>query len=142
MPFGRKKKTANTQEFERTRWKFQTYSDSYGDSSVRPVRDDEEGDLLGSLTTNGTHAPCIDLDFDCDLVPSSTPGHYHLMINQEMPWDQYRKLLDAFFETGLIDRGWYTQSIRDQCSMVRQPGVWKQFEDIRKQIEQTGDLFP
>lgn len=41
-----------------------------------------EPNCVGSLLAYGKlHAPTLDVDFPCELVPSSTPGHFHRYID-------------------------------------------------------------
>lgn len=71
------------------------------------------------------HAPVLDLDMPCTLVPSSTPDHYHLIIETAMSWRRYRGLLRALARAGIIERGYYRASIRRGYSAVRVPWVKK-----------------
>lgn len=69
------------------------------------------------------HAPVLDLDFPAHLVPSSTPGHFHLFLDKELPWPVYEKLLRALAEAGIIEQGYAEASIKHQASYVRLPGI-------------------
>lgn len=81
--------------------------------------------LIGSLTDKGTHMPVLDIDFPCELVPSSTEGHYHLYINREMTWPQYQDLLEALSVSGVIEDGYYRAAIHQGGTFVRKPGIKK-----------------
>jgi hypothetical protein len=72
------------------------------------------------------HRPVLDLDMPAKLIPSSTPGHFHLIIDHEMPWPAYRKLLEALAEAGVIEWGFAAASINRGYSSVRVPWVRKE----------------
>lgn len=98
----------------------------YGRMSVQEDTNLEKANLVGSVLPNGNHAPCVDLDgIPVTVVPSSTPGNCHLYIDKEMTWEQYRQILDAFYNAGLIQRGWYREAYERRCSFLRLPGVKK-----------------
>lgn len=73
----------------------------------------------------GYHLPVIDLDLDCSLIPSSTPGHYHLYVNQLITHDNYKKLLEAMVECGIVQHGILEQFNREGFTCVRLPWVSK-----------------
>lgn len=77
------------------------------------------------------HAPVIDLDIPCRLLPSSTPEHYHLYIDRLMPWETYEALLKALYDAGLIQAGYLRASLKYKQSYVR----W----NTNKQKEQWGE---
>lgn len=56
------------------------------------------------------HAPCLDLD-RVRLVPSFTPGHYHLFVDQYVSWDDYIVFLKAAVTIGLLEEGYVNASI-------------------------------
>jgi hypothetical protein len=71
------------------------------------------------------HAPALDLDLPAELIPSSTPGHYHLLIDKPMSWLKYRALLRVMVWCGLVERKYYRHSVRRGMTMLRLPGVGK-----------------
>lgn len=73
----------------------------------------------------GLHAPVIDIDYPARLVPSSTPGHFHLYLDEAIPWSDYVRVLEVLADVGLIERGYANASIRRGASFVRKPGVSK-----------------
>ncbi len=85
----------------------------------------EEATLVGSMDGPDSHLPVLDIDFPAALVPSSTPDHYHLYMNQPMSWPAYKKLLRALYDCGVIEEGFYTMSIERGQTFVRFPGVRK-----------------
>jgi hypothetical protein len=83
----------------------------------------------------GMHAPCIDLDLSAWLLPSSTPGHSHLYIDAEVPWEKYAALLRALADAGLVEEGYAEASIKCGASFVRRPGVTKKVMDANEVAE-------
>jgi hypothetical protein len=91
--------------------------------SSRLAFDDKE-DVFGKW-----HSPVLDIDFEAQLVPSSTPGHYHLYLDGlRLQWSAYKKLLAALAEAGVIQEGYYENSVRRQMTCVRPPHVRKVVE--------------
>lgn len=51
------------------------------------------------------HKPLIDLDMECELRPSKTPGHFHLIINKWVEDDRYWAMLYAMVGAGIVEEG-------------------------------------
>lgn len=98
--------------------------------------DDPEATLVSSkIVGYELHAPTIDIDLPCQLIPSATPDHYHLLIEKVMTWDQYQKFLDVMVEVGLVEKGYVKASKRDGYSAIRIPGVLKyEVEHVRSSV--------
>lgn len=90
--------------------------------------DDPEANLVSSALANGMHAPVIDLDYEAHLIPSGTPGHYHLYLDKEIPWAKYVTVLNAMADAGLIESGYYDSSRAHGASFVRLPHVLKKLK--------------
>lgn len=71
------------------------------------------------------HRPVLDLDLDAKLLPSSTPGHFHLYIDSPMRWDTYVALLEALADAEILERGFVDASITRKHTAVRLPWVRK-----------------
>ena len=71
------------------------------------------------------HVPVLDLDMDCMLVQSTTPGHHHLIINKRMRWHDYEKLLTVLDEVGLLEPGYAASAKRRKASWIRTPWTKK-----------------
>jgi hypothetical protein len=72
------------------------------------------------------HMPALDLDgMEVFVVPSSTPGNYHLYINRPMTWQQYKRLMKVMVDVGLVQRGYYDASVRRGYSALRTPWTKK-----------------
>lgn len=71
------------------------------------------------------HRPVLDLDFEAELVPSSTPGHYHLYLDRLLTKANYMKLLVALADAGIIQQGFADASIERGASSARLPWIKK-----------------
>lgn len=87
-----------------------------------------ELDPLIQRATEPLHAPALDIDLPCRLVPSSTPGHFHLFIDAAVPQSAYYDLLDALERCGLVEAGWVRASkvrgytaLRHNCQKEPRP---------------------
>jgi hypothetical protein len=67
------------------------------------------------------HRPVIDLDMNAALIPSGTPGHFHLYIDKLVEHDEYMGLLSALADAGIIERGYDTASQERGYSSARLP---------------------
>lgn len=90
------------------------------------VRTESSGELV--------HKPAIDIDIPCWLVPSSTPGHYHLYIDIELTTPEYRRLINTLNEVGIVQQGIVNQITRWDRTFLRLPGVKKIEEDLLGKI--------
>lgn len=82
-----------------------------------------EANLISSKTDDGFHAPVLDLDFNCDLIPSLTEGHFHLYLDKRLTWKQYQKLLKVMVDVGLVEKNWVQSGAKAECTMVRKPSL-------------------
>lgn len=72
------------------------------------------------------HTPVLDLDIDARLIPSTTPGHHHLIINKVMPQEDYDKLIRVMVEVGILQKGILElQWEKEGITAIRLPGVKK-----------------
>jgi hypothetical protein len=110
-----------------TNWKELTDEQVAAEEAYHTPVAPEEANLVGSKTDlePGGHLPVIDLDLPCHLEPSTTPGHYHLYINQVVEWDKFLNILKALYEAGIVQEGFYEMSKRRGQAFVRVPGVKK-----------------
>lgn len=89
-------------------------------------------DVFGPLLADRTHARhvvAIDLDMDAVLIPTTTPGHHHLIIDKELTWAQYASLLFALWDVGLIQDGYYRACMHRKASWLRTPWTAKPTEE-------------
>lgn len=75
---------------------------------------------------DGWHTVMLDIDQPVRLVPSTTPGHWHLYIDVAMPWWRYRYLLKALKIAGIIEDGYYRASVKRGFTSLRLPWVKKE----------------
>lgn len=69
----------------------------------------------------GMHRVVIDIDYDAALIPSSSPDHYHLILDRVLPWHQYVELLNALAKAGIIEKGYAEASINRGYTAIRPP---------------------
>ena len=96
--------------------------------------DIEQANLLTSMCNRHDpfcpmHKVVIDLDHPAQLIESSTPGHHHLIIDHEIPWSAYVRLLEAMVECGLVEPGYLGSSIDRGYTAVRLPWIKKNGHD-------------
>jgi len=77
-----------------------------------------------------SHRPLLDIDFPAALVPSTTPGHFHLYLDKELSWDKYEDLLKALGKAGILESGYVAASIARGYTSVRLPWVKKKAKTI------------
>lgn len=78
-----------------------------------------------SSTDSGLHLPIIDLDFPHQYVPSTTPGHGHLLLNVPISPLRWTLLMLGLYAGGVIELGFLVWSLRRGANFARLPGVKK-----------------
>lgn len=69
--------------------------------------------IRDGLPDAGKHRVQLDLDAVCDVTDSSTPGHKHIVWRGlAVTTDQYKTLLDALVECGIVEPGFASQLTR------------------------------
>lgn len=71
------------------------------------------------------HRPVLDIDVPAQLIPSSTPGHFHLYLDVEVEHEAYMGLLDALATVGILEPGYVSASKERGYTAVRLPWVKK-----------------
>lgn len=71
------------------------------------------------------HKVMVDVDMPCKVVPSTTPGHFHLYIDREMSWHDYKLLLGTLERVGIISTGYHDASILRGFTTLRLPWIKK-----------------
>lgn len=103
--------------------------DGYDPMEDRELATVEEANVVSSELVGyspALHSPALDIDFECRLVPSSTPGHYHLYLDGlTLEWAEYDRLLLALARAGVIEEGYYAASQGRKATFLRLPGVQK-----------------
>lgn len=89
--------------------------------------DINEAHVITSQTAGDAdmHRPILDIDFPAALIPSTTPGHFHLYLDKEIPWNTYADLIDALAHAGIIERGYADASVARAYTSVRLPWIRK-----------------
>lgn len=94
-----------------------------------------EGNAFSSrvITVGGEelHMPLLDIDgVEMKVVPSSTPGNYHLYIDKLLTWSDYVRLMDMLVELGIVDPKFVHMSKMRGMSFVRKPEEKKQAKAV------------
>lgn len=93
-------------------------------------RDDSTANVITSeLKVGGYfesgHMPILDIDFPAAVIPSSTPGHFHLYMLKTMTWREYLFLLWALKTVGIIQEGYFAASVKRGFTCLRLPWIKK-----------------
>ena len=118
-----------------------------GESGVsEPITTDiEKANVITSMVENRVthHKVVLDIDLPAKLIPSSTPGHFHLYIDHEIEKDTYFKLVAAMVEAGLVEPGFLGASERRGYTAVRLPWIKKEDAEVSetKPREQEGHAW-
>jgi len=99
--------------------------------AVKPDNCPHTADVYSSQDVGNPamHRAVLDIDVPAYLVPSSTDGHSHLLIDHQMTWEMYCKVMDVLAEAGILEQGYVAASKRNGASMVRLP--WRQKNKAR-----------
>lgn len=92
-----------------------------------------EADVVGSarrglMNGEARHDLVLDIDHPCWLIPSTTPGHYHLYVKLPgagMSNAQHADLLTALANAGVIEWGYASASTARGWTSVRLPWIEK-----------------
>lgn len=97
------------------------------DSTESEVSDLDSANIITSEVAGkpGRHKVVLDIDLPAKLIPSSTEGHFHLMIDKEMDWEDYQRLLWVLADVGIIEEGYASSSDERGYTAVRLPWVRK-----------------
>ena len=74
------------------------------------------------IQPDGGLTSILEVEFPIQLIPSTTPRHYHLYLDRKISWEQYVLVLESAHEAGIISIGFYEISIKNGQSMVLLPG--------------------
>ena len=97
-----------------------TTLDYSSDTYRRYPTSERTANLISSEDTQGLHTPFLDIDFEAELVPSRTPGHYHLMLHGiRMPWADYEKVINVLADVGIIEDGYRNASLARKATFLR-----------------------
>lgn len=108
--------------------------DDYEDETRTPVTNPDDANVVSSVVASGLdfgfatterHRPVLDIDFPCAVVPSTTPGHFHLYLDKELSWPDYEKMLRVLGEVGILEQGYVNVSVERKHTAVRVPWIRK-----------------
>lgn len=90
----------------------------------------EDANLVSSIAyemvSGSYHYPVLDIDMPCELLPSTTPGHHHLVIQKLMSAEKYEALLNALRDAGILQQGVIDHQWKvDGMTAIRVPGEQK-----------------
>lgn len=86
----------------------------------------KDAEVISSEIGGKAHSQVLDIDIPAALVPSSTPGHFHLFLEVPMSWRQYKRMLKAMAKAGVLEEGYVKASIRRKHTAVRVPWLKKE----------------
>jgi hypothetical protein len=89
----------------------------------------QTAELVCSDVGMGLHKPVIDLDLPAKLVPSGTPGHSHLYLEQEVPFEDYMRILEALAFAGIVQWGFHDSTRERGFGSVRHPNRPKKVDE-------------
>lgn len=101
-----------------------SYSDDR-DSRLIVSSLDEATIVTSHIKNSYKHKILLDIDMPAFLVPSTTPGHHHLMINKVMEWSRYVDLLNALARAEVVEQGYVDSSLERGYTAVRLPWIKK-----------------
>lgn len=119
----------------------------YGQGEDLPIVEVDEANIMTSEVQDGPdflgsgplHAPVIDLDLPCVLLASTTPGHFHLIIDKAITWDNYLSILYAMVRAGIVEEGFLNSSKSRGYTAIRLPWVKKEDSENERHVECTCD---
>jgi len=107
--------------------KVENFGSSYNNGGTLTNRIDDANIITSMVERNVLHHKVVlDIDLPAVLLPSSTPGHFHLFIDHEIEAKTYWKLLRVMAKAGLIEEGYAEASINQGRSGVRLPWIKKE----------------
>lgn len=115
-----------------------TYMSTYDARSQRfATLDLDAAQVITSLTVEGEQKLILDIDIPSQLIPSSTPGHFHLYVDKEISYEKWELLLIALANAGIIEEGYKNASLERRYTAVRLPWIKKEEEkDARSRGEE------
>jgi hypothetical protein len=94
-------------------------------AGVSGLVSDDRADLpgvAGRRPSEGMTSVGLPFRAPIELVPSSTPGHFHLYVEAPLAWDDYLALMRTMAEAGLLEPAWVALCERRRMALLRKPG--------------------
>lgn len=107
---------------------------NYNKLDKRQECSQDDANMVSSLawedpvTGKRLHYPCLDIDFEAELIPSSTPGHYHLYLKKLLDEEAYTEVITVLAKHGILQGGIERQIKDRKETTLRLPHVKKQVE--------------
>lgn len=102
----------------------------YGSFKPEEVRSLADAEAVSSqVWGTDKHKIAIDIDMPAALVPSSTEGHFHLYIDKEIAWAEYKEVLIVLCEAGILSEKYVRESINRGYTSLRTPWTHKSSND-------------
>lgn len=104
------------------------FTTTYGEAKGTPKTSWKDATAITSeVVGSDLHAPVFDFDYPCELVESTTPGHYHLYLNgPPITKEAYMEVLSVMAKHGLVQTG-YANAAKDRgFATLRLPWVKKE----------------
>lgn len=100
---------------------------SYSATDHHPTVDKDANIICSDVADRpGYHKIVLDIDLPVKALGSSTPGHSHLYIDKEVPWEDYLRLLWVMADIGLVEEGFAHLTQERGYSALRLPWVHKE----------------
>ena len=101
------------------------------DNIDTPTDDLKRADMVTSKIDDDSagepqHKIILDLDYEVQVIPSSTEGHFHLYLDKTLPWSKYEKLLTVLGDLEVVEPGYARAAKRRKYTSVRLPWVKKE----------------
>lgn len=74
------------------------------------------------------HVLALDIDHSAVLLPSSTPGHAHLVINHWLSHEAWEEIITVLGKHGVIEEGYASVSVKRKSTFLRLPWIRKRWE--------------
>lgn len=105
-------------------------SEDNHDQQVKVESEPSDALLIGSQKMsedekNPKYRLFLDLDINAVLLPSSSEGHHHLIVDANLTKEQHDKVLDVLSEVGIIQRGFALGGRDVSGASLRLPWVVK-----------------
>lgn len=81
--------------------------------------------IADGIPIDRQHLPIFDIDHSVLAWETSTPGHYHLIIDRPMSREDYEKLMRVLVEVGIVQEGYQRASLKRKAAWLRMPWIRK-----------------
>lgn len=121
---------------------------AYGEPDECKFAPEDEANLVTSVSSHQPnphtvlHKPQLDLDVPNQYLYSTTPGHAHLSVEVDVPWDKYVKWLELSAELGIIEHGWVKAAKARGYTTLRRPHIKKTAAQKKKNGYNITPTYP